>query len=980
MKVRLAILAACFSFSCAGAQEVRDWENPKVIGINKMDYHATLTLPSQKARCKECQSLDGIWKFRWTDTSVSGIPTITAGMDVSGWDDIVVPCPWQLQGYGVPHYTNMHDHGYTHPNYPATDEEKAYGWRGINPRNYVGQYATTIQVDKQADRRYHIEFGGVKSAFYLYVNGSRVGYSQNSMAPAEFDITDYLHCGANQLVAEVIRYSDGTYLEDQDMWQTSGIFRSVTLWTRPQVYIADYRLSPSLNSDLSQGELQVSATLGNPTMQSLEGYTTRVTFNGQTRNAPATFRIAHPLLWSAETPSLYQVKIELVKDGKVQEEFTYHTGFRKIEIRGEVFYVNNKAIKLKGVNRHEHHPHTGRTVDEATMRKDLELIKQANINWVRTSHYPDTPLFYELCDEYGIYIMDEANQESHRAGIGNRQIGDHPMWREAHVDRARSLVRRDVNHPCVIIWSLGNEGGSGRNMQAMREEVLAHDQSRPVFLDSDRSQSDIYDDSYLTPEAFAQLGKRITNQPVIMREYAHAMGSAVGNLQEYWDVIYADSGIVGAAVWDWVDQGLAKRIATMGEPGGVRLSNSLQKQDDEFWAYGGDFGDRPNEGPFCLNGLVAPDRTPHPHYYQVQKVYQNIGFQLFSALRKKGSRLKVKLTNHYDFTPLTAFDYRFERVMNGKVIQQGKLKMDKNQPEWLTVPSLKKPIEMEDPSYVHSIRVYACLKNDLPWGRKGTVVAWEDLPLCHHFQPQRPRPSSTAKGMEAPPLSLYFWKPANDSQRRNGYEQRLGAWRQVNETFLPGTDSTCTLLGGKAECHVTYKRAGEGAYRVRLDYKPLAADLPLMPKFGVRMQLPADMDQVEWYGRGPQENYPDRKTGYKLGIYQMPLSQFVTSDYIVPQDNANRTDVNWMQLSDGRRSIRIESADKFNFRAWPYDEADLETTPHTFQLPHRDHITLNIDRYIHGVGGNDAWGARTLDQYTIPGNEPHSFEFFIYMK
>lgn len=981
MKRIFALYLSLFAlhFSPIFAQR-NDWENPEVVGINKMDYHATLTLPSRKLANRECRSLDGTWKFRWTDTSQGKPAVVAADMDVSGWDDILVPCPWQLQGYDIPHYNNMYDHGYTAPGYQPTAEERAYGWKGINPQNFVGQYATsfTLSAAKNGRSRYHIEFAGVKSAFYLYVNGRKVGYSQNSMAPAEFDITEYVRDGENQLVCEVYRYSDGCYLEDQDMWQTSGIFRSVTLWTRPEVYIRDYRLCPTLNDDLTQGSLQVNVTLGNPTMQDLTGYETRITFNGQTKtlNYPlsalnsqlSTFNLPSPRLWSAEQPYLYPVRIELLKDGKVLETFDYHTGFRKVEIRGEVFYVNNKPIKLKGVNRHEHHPHMGRTVNEATMRHDLSLIKQANINWIRTSHYPNDPLFYELCDEYGLYVMDEANQECHRAGIGNRQIGDHPMWETSHVDRARSLVKRDVNHPCVIIWSMGNEGGAGRNLQAMRKEILSHDQSRPVFLDSDRSQSDLYDDSYLSPEDFAALGKRITDQPVIMREYAHAMGNSVGNLQEYWDVIYADSSIVGAAIWDWVDQGLAKSIATQGQPAGIRPVLELKKQDDEFWAYGGDFGDQPNQGPFCLNGLVAPDRTPHPHYYQVQKVYQNIGFQLFTNADNTG--FIVRLTNSYDFTPLSDFDYTYEWLVDGKVVQKGKAKLAYQ--DALAVPHTNSKYSLTH--HAVTLRVYACLKTDKPWGRKGTVVAWEELPLCNHFEPNT---TAVQKAGYAFPLSLYFWKPTNDNQRRNSYERRLGAWKSVNETCLPGTDQVFTLLDGKAECHVIYNKVSEGVWHVKLDYKPLVTDLPLLPKFGVRMELPEDMTDVKWFGRGPKENYPDRKTGYKVGVYEMKLSEFITQDYEVPQDQANRSDVNWVQLSNGRQTVRIESAENFNFRAWPWDETDLDTAQHPHELPHRDHITLNIDRFIHGVGGNDAWGARTLDKYTISGNEPHTFEFII---
>ena len=362
--------------------------------------------------------------------------------------------------------------------------------------------------------------------------------------------------------------------------------------------------------------------------------------------------LREPQLWSAEKPHLYDIHIKLRRKNELLESFEYHWGIRKIEIAGDVFKVNGKAVKLKGVNRHDFHPRMGFFVDSRTMERDIRLIKQANINMIRTSHYPHLPLLYELCDKYGIYVMDEANHESHAYGLGNKVLGDNPQWTLAHVDRAVAVVERDKNHPCILFWSLGNEGGSGANLRAMADTIRALDPTRPIYDDTDRTVSDVYDEAYLHPNALKELGEKITDRPVFMREYAYAMGNSIGNLKEYWDVIEKDESIIGAAIWCWVDQGIPKKLN--GAPLSFGESpSSLPLLPDEFWAYGGDFGDYPNDGPTGINGLVSPDRVPHPHYYEVQKVYQYIKFE------KKGTQ-QIKLTNGYAFSDLDEFDYSYE--------------------------------------------------------------------------------------------------------------------------------------------------------------------------------------------------------------------------------------------------------------------------------------------------------------------------------
>ena len=491
----------------------KDWENPFVLGINKLPYHATLQLPSKQKECKEIISLDGRWKFRWSkDPDSRPVGFEREDYDVSLWDDITVPGNWQTQGFGTPIYTNM-----SYPfqrNRPSVTSEPPRDWTAYENRNPVGSYVTFLDVTKDMlSQNLILHFGGVHSAFYLWINGQRVGYSQNSMSPAEFDVTRYLREGRNRLAVEVYRWSDGSYLEDQDMWRLSGIFRSVQLWVRPLVHISDYHVTAVPNHDFSQATVTADIALCNTGRQKVKNLTAVMRIDGTTIDGSAksiavgdtmhlliTHHINNPKMWSAEKPNLYPFTIELMDaKGSVIEHFDYHIGIKRVECVGEVFKINGKNVKLRGVNRHDHHPRTGRYVDDATYEQDLLLMKQANINFLRTSHYPDREYLYELCDRWGIYVMDEANQESHGYGYANHEMGEDPDWLNAHVDRAESLVKRDFNHPCVILWSLGNEGGVGPNIQAMYDAVCRLDSTRLPFYDCHPRYSALHDYGYPTP-------------------------------------------------------------------------------------------------------------------------------------------------------------------------------------------------------------------------------------------------------------------------------------------------------------------------------------------------------------------------------------------------------------------------------------------------------------------------------------------------
>ena len=943
MKRVLVVLAALLALQAQA--QTHDWENPAVLGINKLPYHATLQLPSKQKECKEIISLDGQWLFHWSKKPEERpFNFYKEDYDVSQWGKINVPGNWQLQGYGTPIYVNM-----SYPfakDRPSVTSEPPKDWTAYENRNPVGSYVTFVDVTKDMlSKNLILHFGGVHSAMYLWVNGQKVGYSQNSMSPAEFDVTKYMRAGKNKIAVEVYRWSDGSYLECQDMWRLSGIFRSVQLWVRPLVHIADYKIEAIPNADYSQFTVNAKITVcntGKKTAKNLlvqlqmacpELYGVNVDPNhrnianhcisklhaGDTTVVELTYHYdTPPRLWTAEKPWLYPFTLQLLgmKDSKNNEEFAYHFGVKKVEIVGEVFKINGKNVKLRGVNRHDHHPKTGRYVDNATYEQDIRLMKQANVNFLRTSHYPDREYLYELCDKWGIYVMDEANHETHGYGYANKVMGEDLTFQQAHVDRAESLVKRDFNHPCVILWSLGNEGAQGPNIKAMYDKVKELDTTRPPFYDSDRRYSDIWDDSYLYPEDLHREAEKVSDKPFMMREYAHAMGNSCGNLQEYWDVIYADSSIVGAAIWDWVDQGIEK---------------------DGVFLYGGDFGDKPNDGQFCINGIVGPDRKPHPHYYEVQHVYQPLQF-----IRETDGIIHI--INHDSFTSINEYDITYDTLRyNSETV----------------------------------LNVSARLKEAKSWAPKGFVVAREQFVITPYVFPSRPSHEDNAivticgnsltswivdgKEVLQAPLEPYFWKPENDNQSAAGFARRVAMWKEVKDV------------------KVNYTVINDHSILVEMDYLPTTQDRPVMPKFGMRMHLPADYTQVKYYGRGPWENYPDRKRSAFLGEYAMPLSEYQT-EYIHPQDNGNRCDIRWFEISNNSSKLRIEGLQPLCIRAWDYGEEDLERSHHPNDIQRGRFVNLNIDLNIHGVGGADTWGKRTLPQYTIDGNLPHHYSFIISIK
>ena len=977
--------------------QMPDWENPSVLGINKLPYHATLQLPSKQKTHKEIVSLDGEWLFHWSrNPEERPVDFYRDDYDATGWDKVTVPGNWQTQGHGTPIYININ-----YPfmrNRPSVTTEPPKDWTAYENRNPVGSYVTQFNVTKEMlSKNLILHFGGVHSAFYVWVNGQKVGYSQNSMSPAEFDVTKYVDEGNNRLAVEVYRWSDGSYLEDQDMWRLSGIYRPVQLWVRPLTHISDYSVTAEPNADYSKAQVKALVSLCNVGDKAVDGLQAILKIDnheikgtvdklsvGDTTKVALNYTINKPLLWSAEKPNLYPFSVELRNQkGQVIEHFDYHLGVKKVEVVGEVFKINGKNVKLRGVNRHDHHPKTGRFVDNVTYEEDIRLMKQGNVNFLRTSHYPDREYLYELCDRWGIYVMDEANHETHGYGYANRVMGEDLTFQQAHVDRAESLVKRDFNHPCVILWSLGNEGAVGPNIEAMYNKVKELDTTRPPFYDSDRRYSCIWDDSYLYPDDLRREAQKVSDKPFMMREYAHAMGNSCGNLKEYWDVIYADSSICGAAIWDWVDQGL-----------------KLSPVETEF-KYGGDFGDQPNDGPFCINGLIAPDRKPHPHYYEVQYVYQPLQF-----VQEDDS---IRIINRDYFTSIDEYEYYLETYYNGELVtgELARIKGDKFEIPYPYYP-------YNEPELV--LNVYARLRHDTPWAKEGFVVAREQFILKTEefwaaFAGREAAAEETADGFVAPtengsitisktgaltswivdgkemlqaPLEPYFWKPENDNQHAAHFAERTAVWK---DAARKRTIKSIRALGNQviaemslldaADLTLTYDLKADGRIMVTMDYKPRAGvELPVLPKFGIRMRLPKDFTQIRYYGRGPWENYSDRKRSAFLGIYETSLKDYET-EYIHPQDNGNRCDIRWFEISSTQQKLRIDGNNPLCIRAWDYGEEDLEDVRHPGDITRGRFVNLNIDFSIHGVGGADTWGKRTLPQYTLPADQPYHYSFIM---
>ncbi|WP_231604801.1 glycoside hydrolase family 2 TIM barrel-domain containing protein [Crateriforma conspicua] len=1030
----------------APAPDAPDWENQHVIGINKLPPRAhswplagtVAAANGQTTDSPWVRSLNGQWKFHWAkDPSSRPVDFYQPDFDATGWDSIQVPGNWQTQGFGLPVYSNIPYPFKKDP--PNVMEDPPADFTNHEMRNPVGSYRHTFDVPADwSGRKIVLHFAGVDSACYVWVNGQKIGYSQGSRTPAEFDVTDFVQTGKNQLAVEVYRYCDGSYLEDQDFWRLSGIFRDVYLVSSDERRIRDFFVTTDLDDAYRDAELSVQIELENRSdadatlsvdVQLLndlneavfrDTVTTESIPAGSKGNVALTETIQQPKLWSAETPNLYRLVLTLSDaEGTVIEARQCEVGFREVEIMDGLLHVNGRPVYLKGVNRHEHDPQTGHTVSRESMIRDIVLMKQFNINAVRTSHYPDDPTFYSLCDQYGLYVIDETNIESHGMGYKRESLAKDPLWEKAHLDRAIRMVERDKNHPSIIIWSLGNEAGNGVNFMTNYDWIKQRDPSRPVQYEQahyDQRNTDIRCPMYATIDKIVDYARNDPDRPLILCEYAHAMGNSVGNLQDYWTAIESYDHLQGGFIWDWVDQGLVKSV-----PEGDHLPTGLKPafgDSDTFFAYGGDFGDKPNDGNFCMNGLVQPDRRPNPHLWEVKKVYQNV-----KASSEAPSQGSFTLQNKFVFTNLDQLETRWTLRIDGEVADTGSLGRLDVPP--LSTADVKVPFDLKESGPGEALLTLEFVQPQKTlWCDAGHRVAWDQFELrpaaaeatkmqANDGQPLRvtnneatlviqnagntlefdkstgAMSSWIASGKEllTGPLQLNFWKVPNDNQYRNRYLQRLGVWqdavdqikvtemdvRNDGEKVVVQFDSK--LPSVDATCSVEYTITDGQSVDIKAAYQPGKPPADLMPRFGMQMQMPDAFGQVRWYGRGPHETYWDRKTGGEIGTYEAQVADMVFP-YCRSQDTGNRTDVRWIELNDGDgTTVRVTGDAPVSASVWPFTMKDLQQSTHPYNLPRRPISVVSIDEKLHGVGGDNSWGARTHSEYTLASDQPHQIGF-----
>jgi beta-galactosidase/evolved beta-galactosidase subunit alpha len=1007
---------------------LRDWDNLKVLHRNRLSSRAYFisyenresALTFERGKSKRFKLLNGMWKFYYSETPEEAPEGFfQEDFQVDNWDDIRVPGNWQLQGYGYPHYTDLiYPFPVDPPKVPSENPTACYRRDFFIPENWEG-----LQV--------LLRFEGVDSGFHLWVNGREVGYSQGSRMPSEFDITPYINIGENILAVRVYQWTDGSYLEDQDMWWLSGIFRDVALIARDNVHIEDLFIKTDLDENYENGILSIETVLENINHNDENEYKLEYILQDEntlkTKEMVADINLSSnsksiikteipvnkPNKWSAENPYLYDFII-ILKDNsdKVLEIVPIKVGFRTIKVEAGNFLVNGVPIMLKGVNRHEIHPDLGRAVPFHAMEQDVILMKKYNINAVRTAHYPNHPRFYELCDKYGLYVIDEADLECHGFELMGdiSEISMDPKWKKAYVDRIERMVERDKNHPSIIMWSLGNESGFGPNFKAMADWCHNRDDTRLVHYegDFDVEVADIVSTMYSSHERMEEHGKKENmDKPHILCEYAHAMGNGPGGLKEYWDIFYKYKRLQGGFVWEWVDHGL-RRYTEDGR---------------EYFAYGGDFGDEPNNSNFCCDGLLMPDRTPTPGLLEYKKIIEPIKVEEVDL--EKG---QIRVKNMYDFISLDHVNLHWDISADGKKLQSGILEIfdiEAGKSEVLTIPiDFSKKYKLKTDLWLN---IQFVLAIDTNWADKGHVITWNQFKLQDNysreiFSTKEYIPSLNVKedhkfiNIEGYDFKLIFNKLKGEIYNCS-YEgvdvltkgPRLNLWRAPidNDMYMIKhwkekgihqvqyrIDSVETEICEKQvninvktlvsppngdwaiECEYIYKIYGNGYIDLSIKGNPRGRLPESFPKIGLQMELPYEMSRVKWYGRGPGESYIDSNEANLYGIYNSTVDKLYTP-YVYPQDNGNRTDVKWVSFTDERgMGFVVIAKDNLNFSAHYYTTEDIEKAKHRTDLCKRDFITLNIDYKHHGLGSNSC-GPVPLAHHSL---KPSSFGFNIAYK
>ena len=1052
-RITLCIAAAAVSFSmssqlAAAVDGKPDWENEQVIGINKEPARAwsmpfadrDSAIAGDWRNSPHVMSLNGDWKFHFVPNPEERPKNFfNPNFDSSAWKTIPVPSNWQCKGYGIPIYVNQ-----TYPfarDWPSVTSEPAKDWTAFKNRNEVGSYLKTFSLPENwSGKETYIHFGGVESAFYLWVNGKKVGYSQGSYLPAEFRLTPFLKAGENQIAVEVYRWSDGSYLEDQDFFRLSGIFRDVLLYNVNQAWLRDFSVAASLNDSFTEGSLTVDATINNVgtspavaevNIELLDATNGVVAVSGWKKHegiAPGasvteTFSTAVPEVkpWTAESPNLYTLLISIKNnEGKIVSVERQQIGFRNIEIgdKGQ-FLVNGKEVIFKGVNRHETHPDHGRAVPLETMEEDVKLMKRLNINSVRLSHYPNHPYFYELCNRYGIYMIDEANIESHGYYYGELSLSHPPEWKKAHVDRVVRMYERDKNHPAIVVWSLGNEAGPGENFHAASEELRKRDRSRPIQYERFPDPSPHDDmDSHMYPSVqwLNSVGKNESPRPIFICEYAHAMGNAMGNLQEYVDAFEAHSRLIGGCIWDMVDQGLRK-----ANPDGKKSPDGK----DWFFAYGGDYGDKPNDNNFCMNGILASDHSETAKSDEVRHAYQQVRLRYESE--------KVVADNLFDHTSLDAFKIRWHAEANGIEIASGEAAVPAIAPgKSGEIPDLSAAFRSipEPPAGSATLMtVEVLLPEATLWADANHVVAYDQI-LVKVGKPAAVTPAKkfanvtvkveggnaqiSGKGFNyrfknGVPVSLTSgkteWLAKSDgfpfalNVHRAPVDNDKGPSRSWDSLGLADlkpkiVDSQISQLEPSAARvsaiiewsgnGITFRHSsvftilGDGTLRV--DNVVTSDDQSVeLPRVGVRLLLAQGIDQVEYLARGPHENYPDRRGGALLGRYTSTVDEFY-EPYAKPQTMGSRQDARWIALRSAEGNGLVIASDRtapMSFSALRFTDQEIAQASHPYDLnaDAQADVVLSLNHRERGLGGGSC-GPGPLPHYIL-NNGSFGFGFVV---
>lgn len=1023
----------CFFFSTiliAQNKNVPDWENPEVFAVNKEKTRATaIPYPNATLAGSDIyksspyyQSLNGIWDFKWYPR-VGDVPNgfYAENYDDSNWDKMPVPGNWEFNGFGIPMYINM--------NFGIVPKKPPFINRDDSP---TGLYRHNFDIPTNWDgRRVFIHFEAGTNSMYVWVNGKKVGYTQNAKSPAEFDITPYIRIGENVLACEVHKFSDGTYLEDQDKWRIEGFNRDVFLYCTDQTRILDFFVHPDLDSNYKNGIFSVDVKLKNYDTKSENQQISVSIFDAKGKSVlqksakttiPANAEIEvmldgmvpNPAKWTAETPNLYTMILEL-KDaqGKVIEATSSKIGFRKIEITDGQFFINGKKVFFKGVNLHEFNAYNGNVVDEEIMMRNIRLMKELNINAIRTSHYPQPTLFYKLCDEYGFYVVDEANLESHGLGFGPTNVSNSPEWHAQHMDRIYRLIERDKNHPSVVTWSLGNEASNGAVYFDMYDWAKQRDKSRPTQYEQARKgerNTDIICPMYPSWEDMKRDAARDIGRPYVMCEYAHAMGNSMGNFQEYWDLMRSSKNMQGGFIWEWYNHGYPTE----------------DEQGRFYWAYGGDLKgyNKMNHGNFCMDGIISPDQKYLPHTHIVKKVHQDI---LFKA--KDLEKGIITITNDFKFTDLSDKNYTYKWVLvkNGTPFAENYFTVNLIEPDKSKDITLNLPQLTYEAGTEYYLHLYAYLKEDTPVLEAGFEVAKEEfeMPSNNYFVTKDRsgtldiiKNDTTAiitsgslryefslkngetllamtddnqKVFKTLPR-LNFWRAPIDNDFGSNDQNNLRIWdAAANNIIWKYLDSKeqngaitlnyeGKLRGLDAKVYVSYIINGNGSMTFDLHYKALSDEMPEMMRFGMLMMFNnKDLKDFTWYGRGPYESYVDRKSDAFMGVWSGLISE-QAFEYYRPQETGNKLDVRWLTLKDNKGTgFLVEGAQPLSVSALnnlpeDFDAGNSKKQQHWSDVLPLEYTVLCVDLFQRGVAGLDSWKTKPFEDYRFEDKE-YSYSF-----